>query len=110
MPPAPPKSAANLGSLLRGDPDSTDRNLPFPRACVPHVLVRTCHPGCGRTRRSSNFGSLALSRGRLFFQELLEEGGGMSARSDMARAFDAAMEAGDWERANELMPETAPLH
>ena len=28
----------------------------------------------------------------------------------MARAFDAAMEAGDWERANELMPETAPLH
>src|SRR5579864_6001387 len=34
----------------------------------------------------------------------------MSTKRDMARDFVEAMEAGDWERANELMPETAPLH
>jgi uncharacterized protein (TIGR00369 family) len=34
----------------------------------------------------------------------------MSTKGDMARDFVTAMEAGDWERANELMPETALLH
>jgi hypothetical protein len=67
-------------------------------------------PGADKGRDPAPSGSLALFRGRLFFPELLEGGGGMSAKSDMARAFVAAIEAGDWKRANELTPETAPLH
>jgi uncharacterized protein (TIGR00369 family) len=34
----------------------------------------------------------------------------MSTRRELAHNFAVAIEAGDWERANELVPQTAPLH
>jgi len=34
----------------------------------------------------------------------------MSTRLELAHDFVVAVEAGDWRRANELVPQTAPLH